>query len=202
MRFVPRSAFVAALSVAALWVAAAACASDRVTSVPTRATTARVPSPTLVMQTGDDRPTAGDCPAACERRRARDRARLERAAAGLTYMSESDYAFDFVIAPRRVPPHATLDEAAFRAAFDVAPDEPVEVVSLDSFFARHIEQVDPADEWARALVPRYRALKRTVHAVTGTTRVYRVGRIAVRCYLVGTDAWGGLLGLTTTAIET
>lgn len=140
----------------------------------------------------------------------RARARLERAAAGLQYTSESDYPFEFVAAsapPGRVRPSGDglrdgVDEAALRAAFGMPADEAIEAVSLDDFFARHIERVDPADRTARALVPRYRALKRTVHAVTGATRVYRVGRVQVRCYLVGTDPWGNVIGLATTAVET
>jgi hypothetical protein len=150
------------------------------------------------------RAPADACPAACARAGTRARARLERAAAGLTYTSESDYPFEFVSAPATSPhrPRGALDEAGLRAAFAIPPDAHVEVTSLDDFFARHIERVDPADHTARGLVPRYRALRRIVQTVTGSTRVYRVGEIQIRCYLVGVDAWGNVIGLATTAIET
>lgn len=154
-------------------------------------------------------PTAPPAASAGERAVARARTRLERAAAGLTYMSESDYPFEFVAVPAAsgthpsgARPRGALDEAALRAAFAIHPGRAVASVSLDDFFARHIDRVDPADAAARALVPRYRALKRTVHAVTGATRVLRVGDVEIRCYLVGVDTWGNVVGLATTSIET
>lgn len=128
------------------------------------------------------------------------RRRLERAAAGLLYTSESDYPFDYVFFAADERP--SLTEAAFRAAAGVPADSVVEERSLDDFFARHIERVDPADSVAVALVPRYRALKRTIRASVRGVRVFRVGQIAIRCYVVGIDARGNVVGLATTAIET
>ena len=128
------------------------------------------------------------------------RLRLERAASDLLYTSESDHPFRYVF--RAGPVAGPLDVAAFRAAFEVPADVPVEVVGLDDFFARHIERVDPADTVAVALVPRYRHLRETLrHALAGT-RVFRVGRIAIDCEIVGTDGAGNVVGLHTVAIET
>jgi hypothetical protein len=95
-----------------------------------------------------------------------------------------------------------LTADAFRAAAGVPADEPVEEQTLDAFFARHIERVDPADAEAVARVPRYRALRRTLRTSLRGTRVFRVGRIAIRCYVVGVDRHGHVVGLATTAIET
>jgi hypothetical protein len=128
------------------------------------------------------------------------RRRLERAADGLLYTSESDYPFTFYHAPARTS--APLTVAAFRDAAGVPADSLVEEVSLDEFFARHIERVDPNDPAAVALVPRYEALKRELRATVRQPRVFRVGRIAVRCYAVGVDAFGNVTGLETMAIET
>jgi hypothetical protein len=128
------------------------------------------------------------------------RHRLEEAAAGLLYTSESDYPFDYVfLAAAAAPP---LDEAAFRAAAAVPAGEVVEARTLDDFFARHIERVDPNDAVAVALVPRYERLKRTIRTSVRDARVFRVGTIAIRCYVVGVDPWGNVVGLATTAIET
>jgi hypothetical protein len=128
------------------------------------------------------------------------RARLERAADGLLYTSESDYPFlwfhDAGPAPAPLTPDALL-MAAHEAA-----DEPVEVISLDDFFARHIERVDPYDSVAVALVPRYRHLRETIRLTVPGVRVFRVGRIQVRCYVVGSTASGEVVGLKTVAIET
>lgn len=125
---------------------------------------------------------------------------LERAAAGLLYTSESDYPFTYAFRAATAP--APLDVADFRRAFGIAADVPVEVVSLDDFLARHIERVDPADPIAVALVPRYRVLRETIRHAVQEPRVFRVGQIAIDCYLVGTDRAGNVVGLTTVAIET
>ena len=142
----------------------------------------------------------GSHPAFAARDSASTRSRLERAAEGLLYTSESDAPFDYVFyaAAADVP----LSEAAFRAAAGVPADSVVEERTLVDFFARHIERADPADPVAVALVPRYRALRRALRSSARGVRVFRVGRIAIRCYVVGVDARGNVVGLATTAVET
>ena len=128
------------------------------------------------------------------------RHRLERAAAGLRYASESDFPFSYVDLPATA--HAPLTDAAFRAAAGVAADAAVEQRTLDEFFARHIERVDPNDAAAVALVPRYRRLRELLRRSVRGATVFRVGQIAVQCYIVGVDRRGHVVGLVTTAIET
>jgi hypothetical protein len=128
------------------------------------------------------------------------RNRLEHAADGLLYTSESDFPFEFFCAPAQVAD--TLTAEAFRAIAGVAADAPFEEISVDDFFARHIERVDPNDAVAVALVPRYQELKEAVFETLHEPRVYRVGTIAIGCYVVGTDKRGNVAGLTTTSIET
>ena len=148
------------------------------------------------------------------------RALLERAARDLTYTSESDYPFvwffQIVARTQADAPTSEIDEVLFgpdssaralsmddfRTLLEVPPTEPVDVVLLDAFFARHIEHVDSADSVAVALVPRYVELRETLRGTLGEVQVFRVGRIVIRCYIVGSDRDGNLAGLTTTAIET
>ena len=125
---------------------------------------------------------------------------LERAADGLLYTSESDHPFTYV--EHAAPGAWPLTPEAFRRARGLADDVPVEVVALDDFFRRHIEGVDPADARAVALVPRYVRLRETLRATTRAVRVYRVGRIAIDCWIVGAVPGGRMAGLTTVAIET
>ena len=126
--------------------------------------------------------------------------RLARAAEGLYYMSESDYPFEPYAQPASVAGPLTV--SAFRAAAGVPADSLVEEVSLDAFLARHIELADPNDAVAQALVPRYRHLRTTIRSALREPRVFRVGRVLIRCYIVGVDDAGGLVGLTTWAVET
>jgi hypothetical protein len=126
---------------------------------------------------------------------------LERAAEGLTYTSESDYPFTWFqhVGPRVTEP---LTPEAFRALIGVPATRRVGTVALDDFFARHIEWVDPYDATAVALVPRYQRLRETIRQVLRDPQVFRVGRIAIDCYIVGFDGAGMLVGLRTVAIET
>lgn len=166
------------------------------TACSTDPTTAPTPAPTPALSV-----TATDVwPTVEARYVAAVRLRLERAADGLLYTSESDYPFTFYHRPARL--RAPLTVSAFRAAAGVPADSLVEEVSLDTFLARHIERVDPNDAAAVALAPRYRALKRTLRETVRGVRVFRVGRIAIRCYLVGVDLFGNVTGLETVAIET
>ncbi len=128
------------------------------------------------------------------------RTRLEHAADGLLYTSESDYPFvwyqsdGFATTP--------LTEQGFRVAARLSDAAVVETTDLDVFFARHIERVDPNDPAQVAMVPHYRHLRETIRRTLPDVRVYRVGRIAIDCYIVGTDSDGRVVGLTTIAIET
>lgn len=128
---------------------------------------------------------------------------LQVASWGLLYTSESDYPFVYF---RRTglnrPTTTALSVAEFKQLLGIAPSTVVEVISLDTFFARHIERVDPADDVAQALVPRYVNLRETLRTRLAQVVVYRVGTIAIDCYIVGFDVSGNLEGLTTISIET
>jgi Nuclease A inhibitor-like protein len=128
------------------------------------------------------------------------RAELLEASAGLLYTSESDYPFDYVSRPTFLPDTLTL--AAFRVAFQIPRATPVEVRGIDRFFARHIENVDPSDAAAVALIPRYQNLKFQIQELLNAPNAYCVGTIQIRCYVVGTSPQGVIAGLATTSIET
>ncbi|MEO8621964.1 MAG: nuclease A inhibitor family protein [bacterium] len=128
---------------------------------------------------------------------------LQRMTSGLLYTSESDY--PFVYFRRAVvnhPPVTPLSGAEFRSLLGIAPDKQVEIITLDEFFARHIERVDPYDSVAVARIPRYTLLRETLRFSLAHTVVYRVGTIAIDCYAVGFNWRGELEGLTTISIET
>jgi Nuclease A inhibitor-like protein len=126
------------------------------------------------------------------------RQQIERAAAGLLYTSESDYVFDYVTLPS--VPGQVLEPDQIAALVGHA-GQPVAEITLDEFFARHIERVHPADPASVALVPRYRALEETLRAALGNVRVFRIGTSQIDCYVLGTVP-GGLAGLHTVSVET
>jgi hypothetical protein len=117
------------------------------------------------------------------------------------YSSESDRPFDFFAVPY---PGQTASPTAgeFARLIRVAADAPVEVRSLESFFARHTTTSDPYDVKAQRIRPRYEQLVRLLSQHLSHTRVYRIGRIEIDCYVAGLDGHGHLAGLRTVAIET
>jgi hypothetical protein len=132
-----------------------------------------------------------------------ERLLLEAVSHGLLYTSESDYPFVyFRHAGFNNPAQPALSTAQFGSLLGIAPGTPIEIVSLDDFFARHIERVDPSDSAGQARIPRFILLRETLRRSLSHVQVYRVGTIAIDCYIVGFDANGDLQGLTTIAIET
>lgn len=128
------------------------------------------------------------------------RERIERAAEGLVYTSESDRPFEFVVLPGAgdVPP----GPRAFAALLGAPADAPAEERELDEFLARHTETADPYDAQAQRIRPRYEALREVLRTALRGTTVYRIGRVEVECWIVGGDGRGNLAGVRTVAIET
>lgn len=129
------------------------------------------------------------------------RQRLEHAASGLLYTSEGDFPFEFFSVPSSSG-DGVLTTARFAALLRLPAGTPVEERTLDAFLAPHIERVDPRDARSQALRPRYEQLKRVLLDALRGVRVFRVGSVELRCYIVGVDDEGNLTGLATTAIET
>ena len=129
------------------------------------------------------------------------RERLERAATGLVYTSETDHPFAFFQLPGG-DARDLLQPARFAARVGRAGDR-VEERTLDDFLAPHLERCDPSDAAARAMRPHYEALKRALRDHLRDVRVLCVGGGAQRrCYLVGLDSAGRIAGLVTEVLAT
>jgi hypothetical protein len=129
------------------------------------------------------------------------RERLEQAAEGLVYTSESDRPFlPFELAGGGAGWPYGVEEFARRIGTPAGT--PMEERSLYQLFAPHIERTDPYDTQTQALRPRYEALRELLASGLRDARVFRVGKIEVDCYAVGEDAAGNLAGLHTVAVET
>jgi len=117
------------------------------------------------------------------------------------YSSESDRPFEFFslrYAGRSSPPQP----AEFAKLVGVKDGITAEQRSLTDFFARHTATSDPYDSEAQKIRPRYEALMRVLSTRLRDTRVYRLGKIEIQCYIAGLDGAGNLAGLKTVAIET
>jgi hypothetical protein len=129
------------------------------------------------------------------------RQRLLDAADGLVYSSEGDYPFEYVSLPEP-PGGAPLTARSLATLVGAPASSTVSERPLADFLARHIDRIDPMDHAAQALRPRYEALLAAMVDCLPDARVFRVGRVEIRCYIVGRDGQGHIVGLATTAIET
>jgi hypothetical protein len=127
------------------------------------------------------------------------RARLERAANGLVYISESDAPFTWVQLPDPGP--GPLDAAAVARLVGASAGQ-VEQRTLERFFTGHIERADPADPTAQANLGRYRALRDALGMALQGASAFRIGQVNLRCLLIGRLPDGTVGGLETQALET
>jgi Nuclease A inhibitor-like protein len=125
---------------------------------------------------------------------------LRDAAEGLLYTSEGDCPFDELSIPGLGSAWPQTKDQ-FLLNIGATSDVEVREQTLDQFFARHIEKSDPQDARLQAMRPRFEALRATLREELREVRVFRVGTVEVRCYIVGADASGNLSGLVTTSLE-
>jgi hypothetical protein len=118
-------------------------------------------------------------------------ARLDEAARGLLFPSESD----FPIAAFRLDGEATSPEALL-AALGLPPETPVEAVTPEDLFAPLIAPEEGGEP------ERYGRLLSLLHAELEELRAYRVGRVTIDVYVLGRHRSGPWLGLKTKVVET
>ena len=124
-------------------------------------------------------------------------AELGRAAAGLFYMSESDYPLETVCLGivERVGPER-LRELAGRGA-----DARVEVMSLEEFF-RDAAAAELPRGGGPARPASFQGLVRLLRENLTDVKVYRVGEINIPVYALGRSESGSWLGVSTRVVET
>lgn len=125
---------------------------------------------------------------------------LERASSGLVYSSESDRPFEFFSLPYPGK-SASPSSSDFARLVKALPESPIEIRSIENFFARHTTMSDPYDGEAQRIRPRYEELVRLLSQRLRDVKAYRIGKSEVSWYVAGLDAHGNLAGLKTTAVE-
>jgi uncharacterized protein len=144
---------------------------------------------------------------------------VERASEGLTYMSESDFPFEFVSGAL---PGGKVDEAAVRAAFasivdsDENADGPLAELfameeSWDEWKASEVGCQDPEDEIGMQQCMKMRSLENVLQSNLQDIKVFYFGSngepgsvdgTAVSLFIVGKSPSGKLVGVRTIAIWT
>ncbi|HEY0405667.1 MAG TPA: nuclease A inhibitor family protein [Pyrinomonadaceae bacterium] len=142
------------------------------------------------------------------------REELEEAAAGLSYMSESDYPYKFFSLPSEgeddLTPEGFLNRLGLSpqllAELGIEADRLIEERALEDFFPDDDDLAerrgtDTSDPKVTAERKKLRKLLAALKRLRGV-RVFRVGQVEIRCYIAGLDEQGNIAGLVTTAIET
>ncbi len=82
------------------------------------------------------------------------------------------------------------------------PDDPVELRTIDEFFAIATAQEDWHDREEWETVQRFQNLVSILKQNLWQLQVYRVGSVEIDAYIVGVTDGGGLAGLSTKLVET
>jgi hypothetical protein len=144
---------------------------------------------------------------------------LEKAAAGLTHTSESDYPYRFFsLIPSGTPSDdGKVSVVAFLSSiglsqeliheFKIPIGEWIEERPFDNFLpsVQDIAGYYGLEINNKKVVTqsrRYRNLEKVILKRLRDVKVFRVGRVDIRCYIAGFTKQGNIAGLVTTSIET
>jgi hypothetical protein len=123
---------------------------------------------------------------------------LERAAAGLLYMSEADFPLEVIHFPAgRGPPSAAAVARATGHLAGTAAEQ-----TLESFFAIAINAQPWHTPVEQESVRRFRALLQILRSQLRHARVFRFGALDIDAYVVGVTSAGDWAGLCTHLVQT
>ncbi|MEG4343625.1 nuclease A inhibitor family protein [Microcoleus sp. A003_D6] len=123
---------------------------------------------------------------------------LKQAAEGLLFLSETDAPFEVV----RWQAQGELTPAILLQLTEHPPDAPVELRTVDEFFAIATAEEDWHDAEERETVQRFRQLVSILKQNLSQLQVYRVGDRSIDAYIVGVTPGGEWAGLATKLVET
>jgi hypothetical protein len=124
--------------------------------------------------------------------------RLEQAIDGLLFPSESDAPLHVFVWRDAAP----FSSEALLAYEGYDKTTPIQTTDLESFFHPVTTPQAWYGEEEQERMRRFTALLDLLKAELSDIKVYKVGTVAIDVYVVGRDANGNYLGLTTKVIET
>jgi hypothetical protein len=127
-----------------------------------------------------------------------DLQRIQDAADGLLFMSESDHPLQVVQLDQ---PSASLEEVLLRFS-EKEPGNPIEKQDLDYFF-RNATRIDPmATPMQQETTRRFLHLVKVLKEELSDIHVYRIGEVEIDAFIIGRLRDGVYAGLRTKLIET
>jgi len=125
-------------------------------------------------------------------------AQLKQASEGLLFLTETDAPFEVI----HWPPQGKLTPAKLLQLVERPPDAPVELGTVDEFFAIATQEEDWHDQEERETVNQFQNLVSVLKQNLSQLQVYRVGTIDIDAYIVGVTDGGDWMGLSTKMVET
>ena len=123
---------------------------------------------------------------------------LKQASNGLLCLSETDAPFEVI----HWQTQEQLTPAKLLQLTNHPPDAPVEVVTVDEFFAIATQEENWHDEEKGETVKWFQNLVSILKQNLSQLQVYRVGDINIDAYIVGMSPSGDWTGLSTKLVET
>ncbi|MEG4960310.1 MULTISPECIES: nuclease A inhibitor family protein [unclassified Microcoleus] len=123
---------------------------------------------------------------------------LKKASEGLLFLSETDAPFEVI----HWQVQEELTPTKLLQLTNHPPDAPVEMRTVDEFFAIATAQEDWHDREERETVQRFQNLVSVLKQNLSQLQVYRVGSIEIDVYIVGMAQNGDWAGLSTQVVET
>jgi Nuclease A inhibitor-like protein len=124
---------------------------------------------------------------------------LQKAAQGLSYVSETDAPFT-AFEWAKPGPVVNKKEVVARAGKSKA--DPVTEISLDEFFHDLVEEQDWHGDAEKADVKKFRGMLQVIGEQVADAKVFKIGKTQVDIFIVGKTKEGNWAGLKTAAVET
>ena len=125
-------------------------------------------------------------------------AQLKQATEGLLFFSETDAPFEVI----HWPAQGELTPPKLLQLTGHPPDAPVELRTVDDFFAIATQEEDWHDQEERETAKRFQNLVSVLKQNLSQLQVFRVGSINIEAYIVGVTPSGDWIGLSTKLVET
>ncbi|MEG3833974.1 nuclease A inhibitor family protein [Microcoleus sp. Pol10_D6] len=123
---------------------------------------------------------------------------LQQTSKNLLFLSETDAPFEVI----HWQTQEQLTPAKLLQLTEHPPDAPVELRTVDEFFAIATQEEDWHDEEEEETVKRFQNLVSILKQNLSQLQVYRVGNVEIDVYIVGMTDGGELVGLSTKLVET
>lgn len=126
--------------------------------------------------------------------------RLEAAAKGLSFQSESDSPIEPFLTSS--PGEGPVTPELVLKAMKQPPDAPVQTATVAEFFASAVEEQDWHNEAERQTARRFQELVKVLQENLCDLHVFKVGKVERDVYVVGRTPAGALAGVKTKVVQT